>query len=342
MNKVKYPFVSVIVPAYNEEMYIGGCLESIKSQEYPKEKIEIIVVNDGSTDNTIKIIENHKQECNNFRVITQKNSGAAIATNRGIQNSLGDIICLIDSDAVIEKNWMKKIIKEFDDPKVGAVGSNILIYNKNKILAKIMGYDSKYRLWRIKSKFTDHVDTCATAYRREVFEEIGLFNSDFIYGYDVDMSYRIRKAGYTLVLLKDAKIWHHWEETLKGYLKQQFNVAYGRLQVIKKHPEKISGDDSVRIREFLQVPATLLILFSATFSVIFRPLIWFSISMLSLLLIERTSESIGVYRKEKDVPCLFALPVVHILRNVVWCVALVKFMVDEISKQLALAVGGKK
>lgn len=320
--------ISVVIPAYNTEERIGDVLDAILHQTI--DPIEVIVVDDGSSDRTLEIVEEYRKKYKRLRVITQKNSGAVSATNRGIRNSSGDIICLIDSDTIIERNWIQKIIKEFDDPEVNVAAGSILTFNKSNIWAKIMGYDLEYRYWAIKSKYVNHVSTCATLYRRKVFENTGLFDANLKYGYDNDMAYQIRKAGYKIVIRKDAKTWHCWRETLGEYLKQQFNAAYGRLQVIKKHPGRVFGDEVAGVREIMQVPITYLILLNLGFSVIFKPLLWFAIFLLFLILGERTWESVSIYRKKRDILCLFMLPFVHIIRNIAWCFALVKFVEREI------------
>jgi len=325
--------VSIVIPAYNAEEHIGDVLDAILQQRI--DPCEVIVVNDGSSDRTLEIVEEYRKKCKTLRLITQKNGGPVSATNRGIQNSSGDIICLIDSDAIIETNWIEKMIKEFDDPEVKAVAGAILTFNKNNIWSKIMGYDLEYRYWAIKSKYVNHVSTCATVYRRKVFENVGLFDANLKYGYDNDMAYRIRKAGYKIVIRRDAKVWHCWRETLREYLKQQFNTAYGRLQVIKKHPDRVLGDEVAGIREIMQVPITSFILLSLTFSVIFKPLLWFGIVLLLVLLGERTWESVSICKKKKDILCLFMLPLGHIIRNIVWCLALVKFVGKETRRKYA-------
>jgi GT2 family glycosyltransferase len=123
-----------------------------------------------------------------------------------------------------------------------------------------MGYDVEARYDSIGSKYVTQVCTGDTAYRRSALDKVGLFDPTFKYGYDNDMSYRLQEAGYKLVFRKDALCDHYWREDLKGYLRQQYNSAYGRMQLVRKHTERITGDSVSGLRMILQVPMTLLFL----------------------------------------------------------------------------------
>ncbi|MCP9612692.1 glycosyltransferase [Coprobacter tertius] len=103
--------LSVIVPLFNGEKYIGKCLESLIHQNIEPEKYEILVINDGSTDNGVKIAENYSKEYSQIKVITQKNGGLSSARNTGIRNSSGRYLCFVDSDDFIVENTLKSILQ---------------------------------------------------------------------------------------------------------------------------------------------------------------------------------------------------------------------------------------
>ena len=123
------PKVSVIIPAYNESKTIGLCLNSVLNQDYNNE-VEIIVVDDGSSDNTLKILKKYKK----VKVVKQKHLGKSKALNNGISKAKNDFILVIDADTIIKKDFIREIIKPFSDKKVGATTGIIKLKNNKGIL----------------------------------------------------------------------------------------------------------------------------------------------------------------------------------------------------------------
>lgn len=105
--------VSIIIPIYNSSSYIEKCVNSVLKQTY--KNIEIILINDGSTDNSLDIIKNISSKNNNVKYYTQKNSGVAKTRNRGIKYSNGDYVMFIDNDDYIDSNYVENFVKELDD-----------------------------------------------------------------------------------------------------------------------------------------------------------------------------------------------------------------------------------
>ncbi|HBO84300.1 MAG: hypothetical protein A2073_01530 [Deltaproteobacteria bacterium GWC2_42_11] len=321
--------VSVVVPLYNAERHIKDVTEAIFSQDYPA-PLEIIVVNDGSRDRSLEIVKGLKDR-GDLKIIDQPNQGAVTATNNGFKVAKYDIICSVDSDVVLQKDWLRKITEEFDDPAVGAVQGYYKTPHDVSFLAKMMGYDVEARYDGIASKYVTHVCTGNTAYRKSALDKAGLFDPAFKYGYDNDMSYRLQKAGYKLVFRKDALCDHYWKADIKGYLKQQYWSAYGRMQLVQKHKEKIAGDSVSGLRMILQVPLTLLffiLLISSIVLVIFRFPYNYSLlsafTVLGIILLDRFIFAFSVLEKQKTFIALL-LPFIHLLRNTVWCWAFIRW-----------------
>jgi cellulose synthase/poly-beta-1,6-N-acetylglucosamine synthase-like glycosyltransferase len=313
--------VSIVIPMYNAEKHIVSVLESLLSQDFEGNK-EVIVVNDGSTDTSRDLIRGFERE-GKIRVIDQPNQGAAAATNNGFRAARYDIICSVDSDVVLHSDWLRKIIMEFDDPQVGAVQGYCKTPKNISFWAKMMGYDVEKRYDDIPGKYVTQVGTADTAYRRVAVDKAGLFDPAFIYGYDNDMSYRLQKAGYKLVFRKDALCDHYWKADLKSYVNQQYCSAYGRIQLIQRHKDKITGDSVSGPRMILQVPLMLLLAFlllagTATYFIgLTSLLLWSGLAVLCILLVDRLTFTLSVLKKQKDLLAAF-LPFVHLLRNLVW------------------------
>lgn len=121
--------VSIIVPIYNCELYIKKCLTSIINQTY--KNIEIIVVNDGSTDNSVSIIKELMVKDKRIKLLNQKNSGVSIARNKGLENSKGNYVLFIDSDDWIEKNCIEDLVNKINEVKTDVIRYNYIIEDKN-------------------------------------------------------------------------------------------------------------------------------------------------------------------------------------------------------------------
>ncbi|MBI3399369.1 MAG: glycosyltransferase [Deltaproteobacteria bacterium] len=323
--------VSIVIPMYNAEKHIKNVLEAIFTQDYSA-PIEVIVVNDGSRDKSLEIVKGFQGK-RDLRIIDQPNEGAVAATNNGFKAAKYDIVCSIDSDVVLYKDWLRKIMEEFYDPAVGAVQGYYKTPQGVSLWARMMGYDVEARYDSIPSKYVTQVCTGDTAYRKSAIEKTGLFDPAFKYGYDNDMSYRLQKAGYKLAFRKDALCDHYWKADFKGYIKQQYHSAYGRMQLIQKHRERIAGDSVSGIRMIMQAPLTLLSLLLfvtacglllTAYSTTGRYFLFGALGILGFIMIDRFVFAVGIFVKQKDITAFF-LPLVHLLRNMVWCLAMVRW-----------------
>lgn len=321
--------ISIVIPMYNAGAHIRDVLLAIFAQDYPG-PVEVIVVNDGSTDSSLDIVRGLADR-GALKIISQENRGAVAATNNGLNAAKHDIICSVDSDVVLEKDWLRKVVEEFDDPKVGAVQGYYKTPAGISFWARMMGYDVEARYDAIRTKHVSQVCTGNTAYRKEAIEKVGLFDPAFIYGYDNDMSYRLAQCGYKLVFRKDALCDHFWKADLVSYLKQQYRSAYGRMQLVRKHTERVSGDSVSGLRMILHAPLTLLvlILFISGAVLALSPLkpyapyaFVLALILFVVIIIDRAFFALGVYMKQRD-PAAFLMPLVHLLRNISWIAALI-------------------
>lgn len=324
--------VSIVIPMYNAEQHIVRVLEAILSQDYSGEK-EIIVVNDGSRDRSRDLIRPYAEQ-GRISVIDQPNQGAVAATNNGFRKARFGFIFSIDSDVVLAPDWLSRATEEFGDPKVAAVQGYYRTPRGVSVMARMMGYDVEARYDAISSKYVTQVCTGDTGYRKAALDTVGLFDPQFVYGYDNDMSYRLGKAGYRLVFRRDAVCDHYWKADLTTYIRQQYRSAYGRMQLVRKHPERMAGDSVSGLRMILQVPFTLLAVLCLIAGALFlaawgrTELLVAGLICAGLLLIDRLIFSWGVLRKQKD-PAVLLMPVVHLLRNAVWGYALVRWSFER-------------
>jgi cellulose synthase/poly-beta-1,6-N-acetylglucosamine synthase-like glycosyltransferase len=195
-----------------------------------------------------------------------------------------------------------------------------------------MSLDLEQRYASIVGSDTDHVCTGNTAYRSRAVRDVGLFDESLGYGYDNDISYRLRHAGYRLALCRDARSLHRWREGLAGYLRQQYGFGYGRLDVVTKHPDRLSGDTVSRWPMMLHAPATALALVLLAASLVAMAagvsgaaLAIVGTSILAALAVERLAAGVRAARAFRTtVPLVF--PVLHLGRDLAWATATVVWL----------------
>ncbi len=297
--------VSIIIPAYNSEKTIAECISAAQNLDWDGE-VEVIVVDDGSTDRTAAIASSFPK----VQLISVPNGGASRATNIGIRAAHHDIVVSLDADAVLEKDWLEKVIPSLDEQGVAAVAGYALTGNKS-VIGKLMGYDVELRLDRTPTN-TDHLYTMNTAYRRQALVKVGMFDEGMRIGYDADISRRLKAAGYHLVLRKDAKCRHYWRDDLKGYLKQQYNYAYYRLGITRKFGRP--HDRIASLGMILHVPFTALVLLISILGSLMSPFALLGLLLLPLVHLPETIRLLFM-RKER---CILALPLLFTLRNLSW------------------------
>jgi biofilm PGA synthesis N-glycosyltransferase PgaC len=238
---LKYnPLFSIIVPAHNEEQTIRETILSLKNLNYPK--YEVIVVNDGSRDNTAKILDKLVSENSAWlRVIhLEPNSGKSKALNIGILVSRGEFLLTIDSDCIIDKNalkWMAWHLVQY--PRVGAVTGNPRVRNRTSLLGKIQvgEYSNIIGLIKRTQRILGKVLTVSgvmAAYRKCALLSCGLFESDTVTE-DIDITWKLQKNFWDIRYEPRALSWILVPETLTGLWHQRVRWAQGGVEVLKKH-----------------------------------------------------------------------------------------------------------
>ena len=231
--------VSVVVPVRNGAPWIRDVIAAIRRQSGGR-PFEILVVDDRSTDDSRTLLDRMARD-GLVRVLQGSGRGAAAAINLGIAASQHPVVCQIDQDVIIEPGWIDRLVAALAEPDVAAAQGRYVHDRNASIWARVMALDLELRYAALGSE-TSHVCTGNAAYRRNALGQVGPFDDALGYGYDNDMSYRLRAAGHRLVFCADARSRHHWREGLSAYCRQQYGFGYGRLDVVARHPARISGD----------------------------------------------------------------------------------------------------
>ena len=244
--------VSIVIPAYNAGKTMGACVAACLNQSHAP--VEVIVVDDGSRDDTPGIAEGAGARC-----IRQENAGPAAARNRGAQEAAGEIVAFTDSDCIPQSDWIAQLVAGFRDEGVWAVGGTYGIANPHKRLARVIHAEIVAR----HARFAEEVDFLGSfnvAYQRERFFDVGGFDTTFTMasGEDNDLAYRLHDAGGTLVFNPNAVVAHYHPEHLGPYLRTQMRHGYWRMKLYAKHRGRArTGDRYAGIAELLGVPYVL-------------------------------------------------------------------------------------
>ncbi|HDR91447.1 MAG TPA: glycosyltransferase, partial [candidate division Zixibacteria bacterium] len=232
----RWPGISVVVAAYNAARTLRQCLHSLKGLHYPD--YEIVVVDDGSTDETPAIL----REFDGIGVVRQNNLGLSAARNAGIHASTGEIIAFTDSDCVVDPDWLYHLALEMQrEPIVGVGGPNLSPPEEGlerQVVAMAPGHATHVLL---SDKEAEHVPGCNMAFYRSVLLEVDGFDPVFTKaGDDVDMIWRLQEAGYRIGFSPAAFVWHHRRPTLRAYFRQQQGYGEAEAALLSKHPHRFN------------------------------------------------------------------------------------------------------
>jgi len=226
-----FPVVSIIIPCRNEEKFIRKCLESILNQDYPKEKMEVLVVDGMSEDKTREIVSKLKTQSSKLqiRLIDNPKKFTPFAFNIGIKEAKGELIMLTGAHTIYEKDYVSKCVrylKEYDADCVGGVLKTIPA--ENTLIAKAIAISLSHSFgsasyFRIGSKEPKEVDTVfGGCYKREVFEKIGMFNEKLFRSQDMEFNLRLKKAGGKILLFPDIVAHYYPKSNLKDFFWHNF------------------------------------------------------------------------------------------------------------------------
>jgi len=227
--------VSVIVPAYNEHRGIEAAVGSLAGGDYPA--VEVVVVDDGSTDGTAALVE--RLSLPGVRVIRVPNGGKANALNTGIALARHDIIVTVDGDTVFEPDSIRMLVQPFADPSVGAVAGNVKVGNRASMVAAwqhieyVIGFNLDRRLYEVL-RCMPTVPGAIGAFRRAALDEVGGI-SDETLAEDTDVTMALCRAGWRVVYEERAQAWTEAPTTLEQLYRQRYRWSYGTMQAMWKH-----------------------------------------------------------------------------------------------------------
>ncbi len=237
---------SVVIAVKNEVKYIERCLESVFNQEFDG-KYEVIVVDGMSTDGTSELLEKLQKKYD-FKMFKNPKINAAAGRNIGINNSNGKYIAFVDGDAIPAHDWLIQIKKVFEKKDVAGVGGPDLLpedsSRKEKNIGRVMtspiarggkiNPSTQHSLME-EEKYVEHIPTCNLCLKREVFDEVGFFDELFVKGQDLELNYRVVKAGFKLLYSPNITVVHYRKNHVRDFARQIFKWAKAKVAIIRKH-----------------------------------------------------------------------------------------------------------
>jgi len=243
---MKTAFVSVIIPTKNSEKTLEECLKSLKNQTYPKNKYEIIIIDDHSMDGTLDIAKKY-----GAKIITS-NGPPGRQRNKGISKSKGSIIGLIDSDCIAKKDWISEGLKYFISKETAVVGGPNLTPKNDPFISQCVGYVSSSKIGTgsmsaryLKDGFyareADETSliSCNMFVLKDAIKKVNGFDESLFPNEENELMFRIKERGYKLIYVPSLLVWHHRRASIKKFFMQNLTYGTTRVQFIKKHPRAL-------------------------------------------------------------------------------------------------------
>lgn len=222
------PTISVIVPAYNARRTLRACLESLVGQRYPRERYEVIVVENGSDDETAALARSFP-----VRVYRSARCGPGPARNLGIAMSQAEIVAFTDSDCVAHPDWLRELVTAYEDPAVGGAGGMIDTYRRPRRSKVERFCEECLPLVNYVSgpaEFLPHLYTANASYRRVLVGQVGGFNEELFTAEDVDLCWRVQlETGRQVRYVAGAVIYHWHRATAAGLGRQYRQYGFGEI-----------------------------------------------------------------------------------------------------------------
>ncbi len=234
----RLPKISFLIPAYNEQETIEGTLKSVLEIDYPEEKKEIIVLNDGSTDRTREIVEKITKRNKQIRLINKKNSGKADSLNFGIRIAKCELIAVVDADSYPDKNSVMKMIGYLEDENVGAVTCAVLPKTQNNFIERMQGVE--YALSATSRKLLEFMNSVyitpgpLSIYKKILLIRLGGFDKENITE-DMEITWRLLEKGYYSRMCINAYSLSKTPSAFRGWWRQRVRWNIGSVQTLKKY-----------------------------------------------------------------------------------------------------------
>jgi len=252
------PTVSILIPARDEERVIGRLLQRMVELTYPKEKLQVIIIDDASSDSTGRIADEYSSRHRFIEVLHRDKrdggKGKATAMNAGFKHATGEIILCFDADYYPQKDIVEKLAKEFADPTVGAVQGRVVVLNEpQNIVTRLVALE-RIGGYRVDQEARDDLGLITQfggtvgGFKRSVLESLRGWDESIL-AEDTDLTFRVYLAGYKVRYIGDAECYEEAVDNWKAYRNQRYRWARGHMQCCFKHSLKVLKSKNLEVKE---------------------------------------------------------------------------------------------
>ncbi len=300
MDMSKLHSVSIIIPCRNEKNFIGMCLDSIIANNFPKDSVEVFVVDGISEDGTRDIIIEYVQKYPFIKLLDNPKRVTPIAMNIGIREATGKYVMILSGHSRLNQNFIKANVDSLEEYPADCVGGILVTLPANDnllaqaiafVLSNPFGVGNSY--FRIGFKDPKYVDTVPFGcYKKEVFRKIGLFDEDLVRNQDDEFNFRLNKNGGKVLLVPDIVSYYHARDSLLKLWKMYYQYGYFKPLVAKKVKAVLTW------RQLIPACFVGSFIASILFSLIVQPLIWLSAIIMLLYSVSTLAFSLSIAIKK--------------------------------------------
>ena len=269
----RLPMVSVIVAMRNEEGFIERCLDSVAEQDYPPEQLEVLVIDGRSTDRSREIVSAKEETMPSLRLLDNEKRISPVAFNIGIREARGEVVTIISAHCYLAPNYVSSCVEYLQKTGADCVGGPIETIGENDTARAIaLAMSSPFGVGDALFRYSEreqYVDTLAFgAYRRDVFDRVGLFDEELVGSEDDEFNYRLRSQGGKLFLTPAIRSFYYGRSSLRDLCQQYFRYGLGKVRVMRRHPGQ------TRLRHLIPSLFVLALALSAVLAFLSR---WFAL-----------------------------------------------------------------
>lgn len=303
------PFVSVIMPVYNEAAFIKRSLGAILEQSYPHNLMEIIIADGMSTDNTRELIaEMGGHSRIPITIVDNPKKIAPTGLNQAIKNSKGEIIVRVDGHCEVAPTYVENCVRHLQNGEAEGVGGPIQTIGETpqaRAIAVVMSSSFGVGGSAFRTVFNRemYVDTVAfPGYKKKTIENVGLFNEELVRNQDDEFNYRIRKSGGRILLSPDIQSRYYSRSTFWSLWRQYFQYGYWKVRVLQLHPKQMS------LRQFIPFLFVTSLISTGLLSLFFSEAKWLFAGILTIYFFTTLTATILLSKKIE----LLALPYIFL------------------------------
>lgn len=312
-------FISIIIPCRHEGGFIGKCLDSILGQDYPKENLEVLIVDGMSEDETREIVKNYSSKFSFIKLLDNPDKLTPFGLNVGLKEAKGEIIVRMDAHADYGSDYISKCVKylkEYDADNVGGIMKTLS--RKDAVIAKAIAiclshpFGAGGSYFRTGSKKIRWVDTVfGGCYKREVFDRIGLFNENLIRSQDIEFNLRLKRAGGKVLLVPEIiSCYYPKAITLKDFFVYNFKNGFWAIYSFK------FTKTSLRLRHYISLIFVLGLLLAGFFSILSPFFFWLFIFVFLFYFLFNLYFSAKIAKREKNLKYIFIMPIAFMARHI--------------------------